>query len=253
MSAETDIAAVDTGGSNTAGEVRTALTSVLDASPESIQYLNRRLPDETPHADDDFFDDGTKTGWTESTVTGTATWTEARGLMSARGVSGATGDTATLLKPITASGPPYTIETRVTASFHGVDFFIAGLCFTNGTAATSNAVLLGTLNRASGSGTFQALSGTLTNINATAVAALANHTGNYMGAAYLRIVNTTANTWAWSISADSVNWWDLNVAPTSVTMTPTHYGLFIAQYNSASTPLMAGYDYFRVHEANLDV
>lgn len=225
--------------------------------PEWVEYLAVRQSDETAHADDDFFDDASKdAAWVETVVTGNATWTEKRGLISVLADSGASGDVASLLKPINASGPPITIETRQRGSAVGIDFALVGVAFADGTTATDNITLIASLSRANGSNNLQFLSGTLSSINDTnhGTYTLLNGTGpNYMGPLYLRLVQTAANTWAANYSTDSVSWFDLNIAPASRTMTPTHYGLVVAQFNSTTVPLMASFDYFRVYESSLDV
>ena len=60
MSAETDIAAIDDGGANTASEVRTALTSILDQTYNAEADV---VP-ASPSAYDDEFD-GDLTAWSE--------------------------------------------------------------------------------------------------------------------------------------------------------------------------------------------
>ena len=139
-----------------------------ESVPEWMRYLNGRQPDETPHADDDFFDDASKDSvWIEASVSGTPVWTESRDRLSVKADIGFTGDAAVFVKPITATGPPYTIETAARMFDYNTDFHNAGICFTDGTAAGSNAVTMWLASRASGVDTFQSHTGTLTDINNT--------------------------------------------------------------------------------------
>lgn len=223
----------------------------LSTVPEWVSYLAERQSDETANGDDDFFADGTKTGWTESVVTGSATWTESRGVMSLKALSGATGDAATSLKSILASGPPYTIESCVRLFDVNTDFHSMGICFADGTGSGANVVEARLASRANGTDQLQAYTGTLTNTDATS-RVLTTLNGRASGLLYMRLVNTAANTWAVNFSQDGVSWSDLGLAPFTFTMTPTHYGMFATNF-AGTTPLMASWEYFRVDEADLDV
>ncbi len=222
------------------------------SAPDWVHYLNGRLPDETANTDDDFFIGTTKTGWTESTVTGTVVWTQDRGVMSVKAHSGATGDATTQLKAITASGPPYTIEVAVNMLDYNADFHSIGVCFTDGTGSGANAVQGRLATRANGIDQIQAYTGTLTNTDATS-RALNTLGGPHGFLTYIRLVNTAANTWAVNFSHDGVSWTDLVTAPWSFTMTPTHYGLIATNFASTTISLIASWQYFRVYEEDLDV
>ena len=222
-------------------------------APEWISYLAARQADETADADDDFFDDATKTGYTELAVTGTATWTELRDRMAVKALSGATGDASVALKSITATGPPLTIETAVMPDLVGSDFNLYGICFTDGTVAASNVVWVAMLARASGANNIQVATGTLTAINGSSKVSFSNTSGNHRGLTYFRLVQTASNTWAANYSTNGVTWHDMALAPFSFTMTPTHFGLFVAQHNSTTVPLMASGESLRMDEADRDV
>lgn len=222
------------------------------AVPEWVSYLAARQSDETPHADDDFFEDGTKTGWTEATIAGTAVWTEARGLMSVKASGGTTGDAAVCVKPITASGPPLSIESAVTMWDIPADFHSVGICFTDGTVEASNVVSMRLSTRSTGADSFQVYTGTLGNADATARVSLSRSGPAALGRIYMRLVQTASNTWAANFSHAGVPWEDLGLAPFSFTFTPTHYGMIASNF-AGTRPLMASWDYFRVYEANLDV
>jgi hypothetical protein len=223
------------------------------SAPEWISYLAERQSGETADDDDDFFDDATKTGFTELTVAGTATWTEAYGRLAVKAIGGATGDAAAALKAITASGPPLTVETAVMPDLRGEDFFLYGVCFADGTTSAANVVSVGMLARASGVNNIQCNTGTLTNVLATNRVTFVNTTGNHRGLTYLRLVQTASNTWAANYSTNGITWHDMGLAPFAFTMTPTHFAPFAANYNSATVPLMASWEYLRMNEASLDV
>ncbi len=223
-----------------------------DDAPDWVTYLDKRLADETGDADDDFFGDATKTGWTESVVTGNATWTELRGVMSLEADSGATGDAASSLKAITAVGPPLTIESAVRMFDINADFHTMGICFTDGTTSSSNVVQARLASRANGTDQMQSYTGTLTDTDNTS-RVLTTMNGVRSGLLYMRLVWTASNTWAVNFSQDSVSWSDLALAPFSFTMTPTHFGMFATNFASTTIPLIASWEYFRVYESDLDV
>ncbi len=221
--------------------------------PDSVRYLSQRLPDETPNDDDDFFiGSSIDASWTESTVTGSATWTQSQGVMSLKADSGATGDATTQLESITASGPPYTIETALKMWDYAGDFHSIGIVFTDGTASSSLTLSAQLSSRANGTTQFQAYSGTLTDTNNSERVSV-DRAHPFIETIYIRVVQTAANTWAFNYSSDGVSWEDINIAPFSFTMTPTHFGLMGTNFASTTVPLMGTWHYFRVYESDLDV
>jgi hypothetical protein len=250
MSVESDIAALDDGGLNTVAEVRTALTSVLDSVPEADQYLIRRLPDETPHALDDFYDSDTSADYTQTTPTGTATPQIARGLLSWIFDTQTTQDVVLFTKAFGAIDPPITIETRVRT--YGEGKHAAGLCFSDGTDTTSNVIVTGTL--VTGGATvplFICYSGTITLLDTASI----NQGTPYpimTGGLYYRLVWKTTNTFRAAFSVDGVSWTSAGVGDIADTQTPTRLGVFVSTYGGgAGISSLAAFDYLRVYEADL--
>lgn len=181
------------GGDNTAEEVRNGIVSMW--TPDWVRHLNHRLPDETPHTDDDFFTSDTSADYTEITPTGTADWGISNGLLGAIVDDQATGDVAGFLKEITSASAPMTIEARITAWVPWVDNPHFGIVFTDGVAATSNLAGVGLLGSdASGQagGVFWT-SGTFT-VGSTGTA-LTFAQGHGQFTVYLRVIWKSANTW----------------------------------------------------------
>lgn len=251
MTAETDITAIDTGGANTAAEVRTALTSTLKAHPYSFRHIAQRIGT-SAHTDDEEFD-GTL-GGTAVTPTGTVTWTRDSDLnvLSAHLNGVAEGDLAGRLWSMTPTTSPVTLETAVrllamntpSASYP----FAAGLVFADGTATTSN-VMLG----APVSGAIPAVwmrGGTFANLNGTS-----NLVAGYgsPGIMFARLIWSAANTFKVFVSPSGADgsWTKLTLPSTySKTMTPTHFGLGVTQWGIANDAV-ATFEYLRVYESDL--
>ena len=214
--------------------------------PEWMFYLARRLPDETPHADDDFFDDGTvDSAWSELTVTGTHTVTESRGVLSVVFDDQSSADYNALLKSMTPSSAPVTIETRLQLVGDFEANNVVGIVFSDGTTSTDNIAAVD-VNFPGTNETINVRNGTFTaigndsnaTINARATAAI-----------YLRLGWTATNTFVANISTDGVTWTRLSTTAMTRTLTPTHFGLTWTKWG-ATNPAVATFDYFRVYESD---
>ena len=214
--------------------------------PEWISYLVKRQSDETAHADDDFFDDGTLTG-TAIAPTGTATWAEDRGLLSVKVNQVGAGDVACRLFSLTPTSPPVTVEIAMSFHMTGGDSFM-GVCFTDGVEAT---------DEFAGSGIevfnteyfLKENAGTITNFT------IVNNNADVIdllntGRIYIRCVWTATDTFENSWSPDGVTWSDHAVGSFSRTMTPTHFGVY-ANNVGADADCIASWDYIRVTESDL--
>ena len=225
-------------------------------TPEWIRYLAHRLPDETAHVEDDFFNDEDKSDWTEVDDTGTLTWTESRDIMSFQGTGGTDGDTASILKSMGSLSAPVTIETAVRLGPWSDADPPVKVCpvFASGTTfASDNFVgnmLVGGKSTVDYHSAFAAY-GALASWSIDQYAFI-NMYGLLGNLVYLRTIWTATNTWSQSISFDGVNWDDQGMAPWSQSMTPTHFGLLIADYTGSEVS-SAAFEYFRVYEADLDV
>ena len=221
--------------------------------PDWVVYLTERLSGETSHTDDDFFTLDSSGDYTEQTVTGTAVWTIAQGVASVvyDGQSGS--DVAAKLKPITTATLPITIETAVSMVATGQDFTHIGVCFTDGTATTSN-VALSRLHRTGNDATYRTGAGTLTSFNTDINNSLVNAADHLpFGFIYMRLVWDATNNFKASFG-DGVSWTDFDATGVSFakTMTPTHFGIHVST-QSGTIANIATFQYFRVYDADLSV
>jgi len=223
--------------------------------PEWMNYLAVRLDDETPHADDDFFDDGNKSDWTEVDDTGILTWTESRGVMSFQGRGGTQGDTASALKSMGSLTAPVTVEAAVRlAPWDNSQQFFAGVGFASGTTFSTDYFAA---NMVRNSGTTFNYSSIFANAGALASWSTDQFGnirlyGDVGSLVYLRTIWKSTNTWTQSVSIDGVSWHDQGSPTWGTTMTPTHFGLFVADYTGNIVNYSnATFEYFRVYESDL--
>lgn len=216
--------------------------------PEWMRYLAGRLSDETAHTDDDFFDDDSK-GFTETTVSGTATWTEKYGRASVVFSGQTAGDAAVALYAMTPSSSPVTIETALTRIGIDANYPSIGLCFTDGTTASDNIALVRIVNAVNtGAISIRNCAGTLTSYT-TVNTIVSSHTSMPFMNLGLRFIWKSSNTFQIQFG-DLVSWSTLGFATLSKTMTPTHFGMFVSSQSYAE-PSIAGFDYLRVYESDL--
>lgn len=193
---------------------------------------------------DDEFDDASLTGWTAATISGTATWTEDKDVLSVLFGNQTAADLAAQLKVIGAlsTGDYIEVALRMMSSAEG--FTLAGLLFSDGTAGTSNAVYF-----CIQSNNFWFLhTGTLTNI-ATTVWIDNSTTSRVLPWAFLRLHYVSANTWRAEASPDGVSWTSFGNADNSFTMTPTHMGMAVTSWGGATVSRIASFEYFRTSVA----
>lgn len=225
------------------------------SAPEWLDYLNARQGDETAHADDDFFTDATKTGLTETTVSGTAVWTELRDRLSVGFDNQTSGDVAVALKALTPSAAPVTIETALSIFGISEDFVSVGICFTDGTTATDNIALARYVNGGTANAElYRASAGTLTSFTSSVNISLPGvlmMKPAPMAFLYFRLIWTAANSFAVNMSHDGVTWHAFDSTNTfSKTMTPTHFGPIVST-NGGSRVKSAAFEYLRVYESDL--
>ncbi len=216
--------------------------------PEWMEYLATRLPSETAHAADDFFDDDDHTAWTQVNIAGTFTPIEARGLLSLKSSGDTASDLNGMVKSIDSLEAPVTIETAVRV--HGSGATGAGnaaIGFTDGTIGSSAVALTRIWAAASqtrfDAGTLTAFDSAGTNYMTRGVAYITTHL-------FLRCIWKSANTFRIMISPDGVSWDDIAGVNISRTITPTHFGLFVSNYGQGDAAI-ASYEYFRVYESDL--
>lgn len=251
MTAETDIAAIDNGGANTAAEVRTALTSVLEALPFSRRLLAQRVGS-SAHTDDQEFD--AAPGGTTVAPTGTTTWTRDSDLnvFSVDFVSVAQNDLSANLWSLTPTTTPVTIETAFTmfgtnTAATSYPMFV-GIVLADGTTTTSGVMFAGV-----GSGTTQVAfhrQGTFTAFSGTS-STTALH--GIRGKLFVRLVWSATNTFKMEVSPSGADGsWSRLTLPASQTdtLTPTHFGVAVSNWGVTGGGL-ATFEYVRVYESDL--
>jgi hypothetical protein len=195
--------------------------------------------------DDEFDDDSIDGVWTQVTVTGTATWTESKDVLSCLFGNQTASDLAVILKPIGALTTGDYIETALRAMMPVENFTLVGICMTDGTDATSNVVLAETQSNNS----FQFQYGTLTNVS-TGIGANAGNFETVMGWMFIRLTYVSANTWRAEFSPDGVSWAGMGFSDGGPTMTPTHIGLLVSSWGDTSVEKrVATFEYFRTSVA----
>lgn len=222
--------------------------------PEWIEYLAVRQSDETSHADDDFFTSDSSADYTEQTVTGSATWSIGRGVLSVAYDDQSTLDAAAFLKSLTSPTAPITIETALRSwslDRASGDFAMAGILFTDGTATTSNSVVAEIGMSGTGDDAQWLIrEGTLTDLNAGTFQTLSSLFSFDQFSAfdriYLRLIWINTTTVATSMSIDGNYWIDLGVADLTITsFTPTHFGFWVSSYGGTVVGRLASFDYLR--------
>lgn len=222
MTVEADIAAIADGASNPASRVRTALTSVLNAgvAPYSIGDVDDVL------WNSDFAD------FTAVNPTGSVTWTEKPGFLSAAHSGQSSGDLGALLKPVTfAIGDEWVTRIRNVGPL--ADYTMAGLIFTDGAVAGSKiAVVLPYL--ATSTSWLSTWHGTITNMSTVV---LQSSAGAFIicDGVYVKLRYSAANTVQGLWSADGVSFTDLgggDIIPAGG-FTPTHVGVVVSKFGGA--------------------
>lgn len=304
MTAETDIAAIDDGGANTAAEVRTALTSVLgradlgslptpsakgdiavydgtawvvvssgandqvltadSAETAGVKWAtpsggggggdvpawvtNLAVRPDPAHADDDEFDDDSLSGdWTALTVSGSHVISESLGLLSVSYQNQSSSDLNGIVKALTPTTPPVTVETVMRMHDLGDNYYICGLVFSDGVTAVDNIAAF-TMN---GNVVDYVRNGTFT--------AAGGPVGGTLGLdaaiwpLYMRLIWKSANTFAAAWSPDGVSWTDAGISDQSLTLSPTHVGLVWSRWGGGTEPGIVSFEYLRVAEGDLSV
>jgi hypothetical protein len=203
---------------------------------------------DSAHGDDQEFTGAI--GGTAVTPTGTVTWTQDEGLLSAAFDTQTAGDHCPRLYALTPTVAPVTLTTRMRQMSRRVANPMAGLLFADGTTATSNATAIGLYHTTTGV-ILARWVGTLTNMTTTNLLTDLTYTvtNNWD---YLRLIWSATNTFEYALSPDGVSWSDFADTGWSATLTPTHFGPFVSSWNRTETCL-ASFEYVRVTESDLSV
>jgi hypothetical protein len=196
--------------------------------------------------DDDEFDDATLTGFTAQTVSGTATWTEGRDVLSALFHSQTSGDWAAQLKALTTPSAPLVIETAVRVFSPHTSSALVGLLLTDGTTATANCIAATTIVTTSNNNIVAARGGTLTDFQNPVLDQHANSFSMMIPWLHMRLTWSAANTFLGEWSPDGVTWSDFGLGTQAHTMTPTHMGVAVTNTGGGTTtPRIATFEYLR--------
>lgn len=180
---------------------------------------------------DDIWWEGDSAGMTTVAVSGTQTITERDGSLSVQFSGQTANDVNALLKPVTFSiGDEWVTHLQlwsVPKATSG-NRSVAGLCFTDGTDATSNAVLanIQTDPSSDAAGIWVGRDGTLTNlIAADWVFVPQINFGGGIAGIYVKLVYSAANTFQMFVSPNGIVWTKFSEPDITITMTPTHVGV----------------------------
>ena len=175
-------------------------------------------------------------------------WAVKRGQYTTEYDTTTTLDHMVSVKPMTPTTFPVTLESRTTVmAGQDANFPFVGLCFTDGTATSSNiaAKLHGNNNARWGGGE---AGGTITSADFVNPVQISDRSG----VLYIRIIWTAANTFEGNYSLNGSNWSTFGTGTLSRTMTPTHIGFTVSTYGGTDTEL-AAFDYLRVYETDLSL
>jgi hypothetical protein len=216
--------------------------------PEWVSYLAKRQSDETSHADDDFFDDGTLAG-TAVTGAGNASWVEQYGKMSVLvDTQGAFPvEVAARVFALTPSAAPVTLETRfevLALDANNIPGVMVG--FSDGATVGDDIAALYSYRAAAGQRRFYNYAG---QFNAGAGSTLWTNLAIWTPYLYVRAVWSAANTFKYGISLNGIRFTRLGQAAHSRTLAPTHF--FVGAGNVSSTlPMPVEFDYVRINEVD---
>jgi len=208
-----------------------------------LDALFTRPSDETVHTDDQEFN-GT-IGGTAQDASGTITWTQSRGILSAAYEDTSPGSSPCRLYALTPTTFPVTIETAIRTIGEDGKYPLGGICLTDGTATSANLVgcayVAATFDASMYSGTIASSSSTTNDIVESPVSLLI----------YMRLIWTATNTFEATWSIDGVSWSKFATTSTSKTITPTHFGAFIGGMDTATSVAITSFEYLRVTESDL--
>jgi hypothetical protein len=213
-------------------------------------FIYRRPSDETPHAYDDEFDNGTTLdpAWVEVNPSGTANWSQDKHVLSANFFSQASADMAGLVKPLDSLTAPLTITTRYDMAGSYENYQMYGLAFAAGTAVGDIVLMAMPYMGSSNNKQLSLYGGTWNNFNNapfTEDAIWGSPTNRF-----IRLIWTAANTFKAQISPNGIDWTDYGHGAKSFTMTPTHFGFGVSRWGGGTEVSVASYDFFRVDESD---
>lgn len=203
---------------------------------------------DSAHGDDQEFT-GT-IGGTAVTPTGTVTWTQDEGLLSAAFDSQSSGDQAARLYSLTPVASPVTITTRMRMLTRRTSNPMLGLMFADGTTTGSTATSVG-IYATTGGPILARWAGTITNMSTTNLFTDLTYGLTHQWV-YLRLIWSASNTFEFAISLDGISWTDFGNTGWAATLTPTHFGPWVSGWSQTFVQ-DAAFEYVRVAESDLSV
>lgn len=222
------------------------VTHVAIADDFRYRWQDVIVNDDSVTAYDDEFDDEDMSGWVQVTPTGTASWKETRGVMSARYHTQTASDCAALLHSLDGLSYPLYIVTAVRSFSFNQNFNRRGLVFSQGTTTTSPCIWMmpyASLNTYTN--TLSLGSGTFTNVSTTHYA-YTHYQPIWGGWLYQRLDWIATNLFRAWYSVDGISWTDLGQGTFTPAISPTHYGLGVSTWGGTGVS-MSTFDFFRTY------
>lgn len=200
---------------------------------------------------DEFDDEVLDPAWVRIDKAGQAgfmTYTEKADVLSTYHSTGSNGTAVmqALVRPIGtawAVGDAIIVAARF-VGLYATNYTMWGPCLTNGLVhGTSNMIHGEMYSNTAVAGPGIMRSNGFTGMNGTEVSGTGYNINPTTGPIYLRLVMTAANTWRTDMSPDGVSWW-INPSTLTYTLTPTHMGVAISNWNSSMQSVVS-YEFFR--------
>lgn len=191
-----------------------------------------------PYTNDDAADvywESNSGDFTTVTVTGSQTITEREGFLSVLFAGQAGADVNAFLKARTFSiGDAFATRIRIGGLINNHN--MTGICFTDGTASTSN-VALALAYYGDSSNKISAWHGTLTNLATNVNLFDSQQLQPYNDGIYAKLIYSAADTFEVQWSWDGVSFSNLAGTTFAKTMTPTHVGVCWSKWGGADDGL----------------
>lgn len=191
--------------------------------------------------DDEFDTDAVDSAWSTRTVSGSATWTQANGVLSAIYEDQTAAHMAGLMKPVSVASP-ITLETGVRLFGPKTSYLIGGLVLSDGVSNSSN-VAMAYVKDTAGVLSVNQASGLQ---NAISVEDTLNVTVGPSLWLYMRLRWTATNTFHSQWSPDGTTWTDFGWSTFSATFTPIRAGVFATSWGGTTEGRISTFEYFRL-------
>lgn len=199
----------------------------------------------TPNYDDldDEFDDGDNSGLAGVTPSGSVTWTESNGVLSAKFSGQSTNDCVAKVKTISTLGIGSGVQTAVRMMADS-DFVLAGPLFSSGGTTTDSVVWQSPYQQNTAAPVTALRSGTFTNVNTTHYTDQFGIVGGWL---HMRLVWVGVNQFRAWYSIDGVSWTDFGKGAYVITgiNPPTRMGVGVSAWGGSADKL-ATFEYLRI-------